>query len=124
MPSKEDAIQIGIKHVEHEDNQLDEGTDNQPHGDSQDQQQLGIGRSIRPGAPCPETILVAVMTDGSYLLVGYPRGELTTFIAAQDAGSLREALAEAFGHSTDEVVSRNGNGIPEHEPRSTEQAQS
>ena len=31
----------------------------------------GIAHSIRPGAPCPETVLVAVMGDGSYLLVGY-----------------------------------------------------
>lgn len=28
----------------------------------------GIGHSIRLGAPCSETMLVAVMSDGSYLL--------------------------------------------------------
>lgn len=57
-----------------------------------------IGRSIRPGAPCPETVLVVVMSDGSYLLVGYPQCEPAAWAIARDAGLLHRALGDAFGH--------------------------
>ena len=59
-----------------------------------------IGHSIRPGVPVPETVLVAVMSDGSYRLVGYPQSEPAAFVVRDDAGSLRQALRAAFGRST------------------------
>jgi hypothetical protein len=31
-----------------------------------------LDHSICPGVPCPETVLVARMTGGGYLLVAYP----------------------------------------------------
>lgn len=52
----------------------------------------GIGRSIRPGVPCPETVLVAVMSDGSYLLVGYPQSEPAAFVVGEDTYLLRQAI--------------------------------
>ena len=54
-------------------------------------------RQHRPGMPCPETLLVAVMTDGSYLLMAYPLGEPTALVVAKDAGGLRRELTAAFG---------------------------
>lgn len=45
-----------------------------------------------PRVPCPETVLVVVMTDGSHVLVGYPQGEQVAFVVRDDAGPLREAL--------------------------------
>lgn len=56
---------------------------------------------ISPGVPCPETVLVAVMTDRSYLLMGYPQGEPAAFVVKDDAGPLREALTAAFGSPTE-----------------------
>jgi hypothetical protein len=47
----------------------------------------------------PDTVLVAAMTDGSYLLMAYPQRESAAFVARDDAGLLRQALAEAFGSS-------------------------
>lgn len=71
----------------------------------------GIERSIRPGVPCPETMLVAVMSDGSCLLVGYPHSEPAAFVVGEDAGPLRQALQAAFGYSTYEACSgNNSNG--------------
>lgn len=57
----------------------------------------GIGHSICPGAPVPATVLVVVMSDGSYLLVGYPQGEPSAYVIAEDAVTLRQALGTAFG---------------------------
>jgi hypothetical protein len=59
----------------------------------------GIEFSVRPGVLSLETVLVAVMTDGSYLLMAYPQREPAVLVAPNDAGSLREALAAAFGNS-------------------------
>ncbi len=39
------------------------------------------------------------MTDGSYLLMAYPQREPAAFVARDDAGLLRQALAGAFGSS-------------------------
>ena len=46
--------------------------------------------------PCPETVLVVLMSNGSYVLVGYPQGGLAAFVARDDAGLLRKALTAAF----------------------------
>ncbi len=56
--------------MEHEDNQPHHNTDDQRHGDDQDHQQRGIGRSIRPGTAVPPTVLVADMGDGSLETAG------------------------------------------------------
>lgn len=56
-----------------------------------------IEHSIRPGVPCPETVLVAVMTDGSYLLMAHPQGKPAAFVVGEDADPLRRELAAAFG---------------------------
>ena len=57
---------------------------------------LSIIRSVIPGVPCPETLLVVVMSNGGYLLVGYPRGCPTAYVAGPDAGPLSQALRAAF----------------------------
>ncbi|MGH3797264.1 MAG: hypothetical protein ACRDSP_20510 [Pseudonocardiaceae bacterium] len=57
----------------------------------------GIDHSICPSAPVPATVLVVVLSDGSCLLVGYPQGEPSAFVIAEDAMPLRHALAAAFG---------------------------
>ncbi|MGH3775456.1 MAG: hypothetical protein ACRDRR_06920 [Pseudonocardiaceae bacterium] len=57
--------------MEHDANRLHQGTDNQRHGDGQDQQQLGSGRSIRSDAAVPPTVLVADIGDGSLFLQGW-----------------------------------------------------
>lgn len=62
-----------------------------------------IKHSIQPGVPSPETVLVAVMTDGSYLLMAYPQREPAAFVIKDDAGPLRDALTAAFGSSTDPI---------------------
>lgn len=69
----------------------------------------GIGCSIRPGVPCPETVLIVVMSDGTYLLVGYPQGEPAAFVAGEDADLLRQGLDGAFGKPKGREHS-NGNG--------------
>lgn len=123
MPSKEDAIQIGIEHVEHEGNQPHEDTGSKRHGQGQDQQRFGIERSIRPDVPCPETVLVAVMSDGSYLLVGYPRGEPTAFVAREEAELLKQALTGAFENPRSGAASGNGSTAAEREALQTKQVQ-
>ncbi|MGH3900714.1 MAG: hypothetical protein ACRDTA_21200 [Pseudonocardiaceae bacterium] len=50
--------------MEHDANQPHQDTDDQRHGDGQHQQQLGSGRSIRPGTAAPPTMLVADIGDG------------------------------------------------------------
>lgn len=64
----------------------------------------GIAHSIRPKAPVPATMLVVVMSDGSYLLMGYPQGEPAAFIFPEDADLLRQGLGIAFGDSDGEAV--------------------
>lgn len=54
--------------------------------------------SIKPGVPAPETVTVARMTSGGYLLVGRCREMTTAFVAPEDATPLRRALEAAFGH--------------------------
>ncbi len=83
--------------MEHEGIQPTQGANDHPDRNGVDgQQQRGIDHSIRPGALCPETVLVAVMTDGSYLLMAYPLGEPAAFVVAKDAVRLRRELAAAF----------------------------
>jgi hypothetical protein len=98
----------GIVGVQHEHNcQAGAGTDNGRRGAGTDQcnshnnQEAapGIEHRIRPGFPCLETVVVAAMTDGSYLLMAYRQREPTAFVARDDAALLRQALAEAFGNS-------------------------
>jgi hypothetical protein len=57
----------------------------------------GLDRSICPGTPVPATVLVVVLNDGSYLLVGYPQSGPSAYVTAEDAVPLRQALAAAFG---------------------------
>lgn len=121
MPSKEDAIQIGIEHVEHEGNQPHEDTGSKRDG--QGQQRFSNGRSIRPDVACPETVLVAVMSDGSYLLVGYPRGEPTAFVAREEAELLKQALTGAFENPRSGAASGNGSTAAEREALQTKQVQ-
>lgn len=69
----------------------------------------GIDHSISPWVPCPETVLVAPMNDGSYLLMGYAQGEPVAFVKG-DAGLPRQELTEAFGNSVEGAANANGNG--------------
>lgn len=97
----------------HKGNRAGLDSADQRHGDNQDQRTSkgtppGTIHSISSGLPCPETVLIARMTDGSYLLMAYPRREPATFVTAEDAGSLREALNAAFGTTPDTAVSSNG----------------
>jgi hypothetical protein len=90
---------------------------------------IGIAHSISTGVPCPETVLVVLMSNGSYVLVGYPQGGPAAFVTAEEAGSLRQVLTAAFepGHQTDEAATWNTTSIREnngivltgHEPIST-----
>ncbi len=128
--------------MEHEHNCQAAGTDtdNVRQGTGEDQSDSrntqkaspGIKHSIRPGVPAPETVLVAVMTDGSYLLMGYPQREPAAFVARDDAGLLREALTAAFQSSVDEDSGANGRtendtrtgaAVPGHESLRTERTQ-
>lgn len=61
----------------------------------------GIGCSISPRLPCPETVTVALMTDGSYLLVGRSPEMPLAFVASCDAAPLRHALDTAFRRTVD-----------------------
>lgn len=51
--------------MQHEGIQRHQGTNDQHHHDGQDQQQLGIKRSIQPGTDVPPTVLVADIGDGT-----------------------------------------------------------
>jgi hypothetical protein len=90
-------------------------------------QHVQRGNSISPGVPCPENVLVAVMSNGSYLLVAYPQAGPTALVIHDDAGPLRQALTAAFGGPTDETASGNGKRtgavLPGHEALYTKQAQ-
>jgi hypothetical protein len=107
--------------MENEHNcQAGTNTDNRCPGTGEDQSDnhnsqkappgIGLAHSISTGAPCPETVLVVLMSNGSYVLVGYPQGGPAAFVARDDAGLLREALTVAFepGHFTDEAATGNG----------------
>jgi hypothetical protein len=84
--------------VEHQGIQPTQDANDHRHRNGVDgHQQRGIEHSIRPASPCPDTVLVAVMTDGSYLLMAYPLGEPTALVVAKDAGGLQRELAAAFG---------------------------
>ncbi len=109
--------QGGIAGVEEEHNcQTGTNTDNGCHstGDDQsdsrtsDEASPGIDHSIRPGVPAPETVLVAAMADGSYLLMAYPHHEPAAFVTRDDAGLLREALTAAFQSPRDEDSNATG----------------
>jgi hypothetical protein len=70
------------ENVAHEGNRAGWITDGQAHSNGLDQREgqeaapgISIEYSISPGVPCPQTVLVAVMTDGSYLVMSYPQGE-------------------------------------------------
>lgn len=83
-----------------------------------------IERSIRPDMACPETTLVAIMSDGSYLLMAYPRGEPAAFVVEEEADLLKQALARAFGKHRDErAASRNSSGTSEHGTLGAKQVQ-
>lgn len=66
----------------------------------------GLSASISPGVPCPETVLVALLADGSYLLVGRCRQMPAALVASQDAAPLRQALESAFNRPTVARVAR------------------
>lgn len=72
-----------------------------------------LDRSICPGVPCPETVLVARMTDGSYLLMAYPHREPAAFVASVDADLLHDALHTAFGYPTAQVAGGNSDPAPQ-----------
>ncbi|MGQ0718413.1 MAG: hypothetical protein ACT4NP_14100 [Pseudonocardiales bacterium] len=84
----------------------------------------GIERSIRPDVPCPETKLAAVMSNGSYLLVAYPRGEPAAFIV-EEADLLKQALAGTFRkHRDEQAASGKDSGTPERGTLGAKQVQS
>lgn len=75
---------------------LRQGQPEERHGGTDQEASPGITHSINPGVPCPETVLVAVMIDGSYLLMAYPQREPAALVARDDAGPLSQALKAAF----------------------------
>jgi hypothetical protein len=83
----------------------------------------GIGRSIRLDVPCRETMLVAVMSDGSYPLVVYPPDEPAA-LAVEEKALLKQALAGEFGkHRDDQAASGNDSGTPERGTLGAKQVQ-
>ncbi len=69
------------------------------HDDMPPQEQpapRGLSRSIRPGVPAPETVLIVEMGGGALLLQGWRDGP-SAYVSAEDAGPLRQALAAAYG---------------------------
>jgi hypothetical protein len=71
-----------------------------------------LDHSICPAVPCPETVLVARMTGGSYLLMAYPQQEPAAFVVSADADLLHDALQAAFGYPTVQVTRGDGNPAP------------
>ena len=76
---------------------------NQPDRDSNgrgygagNQPSSGLDHCIRPGLPMPETVLLAVMTDGGLLLQGWRSGPCA-YMCAADAAPLLRTLEAAFG---------------------------
>ena len=70
--------------------QGNQNADDPRYGDGQDQQQLGIGRSLRPHTPVPSMVLVAGTgrRDGP-----------SAYLSPADVVLLRRELAAAFGSS-------------------------
>lgn len=68
------------------------------HDDAGDElpARLGIGRSIRPGAAVPSTVLVSNMSSGALYLDGLQQGP-SAYLTPQDATPLKRELARAFG---------------------------
>jgi hypothetical protein len=118
--------------MDHEHTQAGTGTDNSCHGTGEDQSDshnsqepppgTGTTPSINPATSCPETVLVAVMADGSYLLMAYPHREPAAFVTRDEAGLLREALTAAFQNPGDEDSNATGTAAPGHTALPTEQA--
>ena len=67
--------------------QVNQNADGPRHGDGQDQQQLGIGRSLRPRTP-----VVLVASTGR-------RDGPSAYLSPADVVLLRRTLAAAFGSS-------------------------
>jgi hypothetical protein len=81
--------------------------------------ELGDGRldrSICPGVPCPETVLVARMTGGGYLLMAYPHQEPAAFVVSDDADLLHDALHAAFGYPVADVTSGSSSPASDSAP--------
>lgn len=93
------------------------GQDTSGCGSGDDVGMAGLSQSITPGVPCPDTVLVVMMSNRSYLLVGSPEGKPAAFVTFEDAGLLREGLAMAFGHPNIIPVSSDGNGLGAGEAR-------
>lgn len=86
--------------MQQENDRVGQGTNDRRHNDVRRNGHHAPGaieHSIRPAVPCPETVLVVVMTDRSYLLLAYPQGEPAAFVVGKDADPLRRELAAAFG---------------------------
>lgn len=65
-------------------------------GDDELPPRRGIGRSIRPGAAVPATVLVSNMGSGGLCLDGWQEGP-SAYLTPEDAEPLRRELARAFG---------------------------
>lgn len=52
--------------------------------------------SIPSTDPCPETVLVAQMTDGSFVLMAWPPQEPAAILVGEEAAMLQAALTLAF----------------------------
>jgi hypothetical protein len=85
------------KQMEHGHERLARDTESGRHGGGQGEEpEFGIAHSIRPGVTAAATVLVVAMTDGSYLLVGYPQSEPAAFIVVDDAHPMRQELTTAL----------------------------
>jgi hypothetical protein len=92
--------------VQHQDDRADHDTDDERHGDRQDQQP-DIRISIRPKMAVPPTVLVTELENGTLILQGRPDGPRLS-LKPDEAVPLRRALARAFGGS--DLASSNGQG--------------
>lgn len=80
--------------MEHEGNRPHRGTDER-HGDCQDHQQLGTGRSVRPVTAMPPTVLLTQLDSGALVIQGRPDGPRVRLSPA-DSLPLKQELAVAF----------------------------
>ena len=69
------------------------GTDDERHGDGQDQ--LGIRRGVRPGTAMPPTVLLTELDNGTLVLQGRPDGP-RGYLTPGDALPLMRALTVAL----------------------------